>query len=202
MRRIALWLLSAVVLFVLVAVGLRQAGDAEVAPPSDVPAFDLADARRELKGSPPELARLHAQSNEILEGGPAALRARLRDLRGHPVVMNKWADWCDPCRREAPHLQTAATRHGKRVAFLGLDFRDSRKGAAHFQEVFPVPYPSYWDPDGEVTSALGEHVGANLTASSPYTVFLDRSGKLAYLHPGEYKSAKDLDADIERYLKP
>ncbi|MDP9376706.1 MAG: TlpA family protein disulfide reductase [Actinomycetota bacterium] len=202
MLRVAFLLLTAVVLVFGITVGLRQAREATAPESVAAPAFDLADARRQLRGSPPELARLHAQSNQTVEGGPVAFRRRLGELRGHPVVINKWADWCGPCRLEAPHLQTVATRYGRRVAFLGIDFKDSRKGAAHFQRVFPLPFPSYWDSDGEVTNALGDHVGASLAGSTPYTIFLDRSGKLAYLHPGQYRSEEDLAADVKRYLKP
>lgn len=202
MLRIAFLLLAAVVLIAGVTIGLRQAGEATAPVTDEPPAFDLAEARRQLQGAPPELARLHAQSNRILEGGPPAFRRRLGELRGHPVVVNKWADWCGPCRLEAPHLQAVATSYGRRVAFLGIDFKDTRKGAAHFQEVFPLPFPSYWDADGEVTNALGDHVGASLAGSTPYTIFLDRSGRLAYLHPGQYRSEADLAADVERYLKP
>src|SRR3954447_1278004 len=52
------------------------------------------------------------------------LEARLRALRGHPIVLNAWASWCPPCREELPLLAAAAARYGRRAAFLGADVED------------------------------------------------------------------------------
>src|SRR6266542_3607150 len=75
------------------------------------------------------LGRLKAQSNQLLDGGPAAFRHRLAELRGHPIVVNQWASWCGPCRVEFPWFQRASAKYGKRVAFLGVDSQDSDAAA-------------------------------------------------------------------------
>ena len=53
------------------------------------------------------------------DGGTDAFRRQLAALRGYPVVVNKWASWCGPCRFEFPFFQRLVTKRGKQVAFLG-----------------------------------------------------------------------------------
>jgi thiol-disulfide isomerase/thioredoxin len=151
------------------------------------------DYAKALAGSPPALAALHRQANELLGGGEGAYDDRLVALRGHPAVVNVWASWCGPCRFEFPHFQRAAAGYGKRVAFLGVDTQDSDDAASTFLEEAPVPYPSYTDAD----KSIGEAIGASL--GLPDTAFYDRRGKLVYLKQGPYDDVASLRADIERY---
>lgn len=147
-----------------------------------------------LHGSPAVLASLHGQANQLLSGGPAAFKARLQSLRGHPVVVNKWASWCGPCQFEFPAFQRAAVAYGRRVAFLGLDGKDADPAAAAFLRRFPVTYPSYTDPH--------ESIARTIQAATyyPQTVYVDRSGKIIYDHAGPYASVTALEQDIRRYL--
>ena len=190
MRRVVT-LLGVAALAAALVVGLSQAGG-EDAP--EGPRFDPEQAQRDLRGAPPKLAGLHAQSGELLSGGKEAFDRRLRALRGHPVVINKWASWCGPCRSEFPHFQHEATRLGKEVAFLGLNSGDKDPAARAFLERFPVPFPSYADPDEEIARAY------RAARFYPMTIFVDAQGEVVYVHPGQYKSRADLAADVERYL--
>ncbi|HEY8082436.1 MAG TPA: TlpA disulfide reductase family protein [Solirubrobacterales bacterium] len=151
------------------------------------------DYARALAGSPAPLASLHAQGNQLLPGGADAYEERIAALRGYPVVVNVWASWCGPCRFEFPEFQQVAADYGKRVAFLGIDSQDSDDAAETFLEEAPVPYPSYTDPDEEITNSIGAGRGL------PDTAFYDRDGELVYLKPGPYSDEQDLRADIERY---
>jgi cytochrome c biogenesis protein CcmG, thiol:disulfide interchange protein DsbE len=164
--------------------GSSQSGDYGGAHPD----YDKA-----LAGSPPPLAALHRQANELLPGGRDAYEERIAALRGYPAVVNVWASWCGPCRFEFPHFQRAAADYGKRVAFLAVDSQDSDEAAATFLEEAPVPYPSYTDPDEEITDSLGASLGL------PDTAFYDRGGKLVYLKQGPYDDLAELRADVERY---
>jgi cytochrome c biogenesis protein CcmG, thiol:disulfide interchange protein DsbE len=146
-----------------------------------------------LAGSPPPLARLHAQADELLAGGSPALRRRLRALKAYPVVINKWASWCEPCRAEFPIFQRASVELGRRVAFIGLDSGDGESSkAAAFLRSSPLSYPSYYDPGGQL--------GVQITYSSftPITVFIARDGS-TYRHQGPYPSLQELERDVERY---
>src|SRR6476469_8757472 len=118
MRR-ALFLLAAAALAAVVVIGLTQAGGSTGTASGG--RFDLATAKRQLQGAPAPLAALHDQSNQLLEGGTSAFDGRLAALRGHPVVINKWASWCGPCRAELPILQQVSTEHGKQIAFIGVN---------------------------------------------------------------------------------
>ena len=187
-------LLGAVALVVVLVIGLTQAGGGGTAPRED-DAFDLAQAKRELAGAPAPLAELHDQANEILPGSPEDFEARLRGLRGHPVVINKWASWCGPCRAELPILQKLATSRGKEVAFVGVNARDRRPAAERFAKRYPVPYPSYDDPDEKIARAL------KAPSNFPVTLFVDARGKTVFTHQGGYRTADDLAADIDRYLR-
>jgi thiol-disulfide isomerase/thioredoxin len=190
-RRLAVPL-SVLAVLAIVVVGLIQAsggGEQE-----RLPAFDLDAALATLRGAPAPLAALHAQESELLDGGTKAVKARLEELRGHPVVVNKWGSWCYPCRQEFPLFQHVSTDRGKTVAFLGVDAVDNAGEAKRFLDDFPLPYPSYRDPHGDVSQALGIPGGA------PITLFLDERGKTAFVHQGKYKDRAALERDIDRYL--
>lgn len=150
------------------------------------------DYGKALAGSPPALAALHEQGNDLLGGGTDAYAQRLVDLRGYPVVVNVWASWCGPCRLEFPVLQELSARYGKKVAFLGVNAEDSDDAAATFLREEPVPYPSYTDPDKDIFDSLG-------AIGLPDTAFYDETGELVYLKQGPYAEDSELEADVRRY---
>ena len=101
-------------------------------PPSAAPS--KATLAKAFQGSPPALMALHRQANELIGGSKSAFDSRLAALRGHPVVVNKWASWCAPCRGEFPVFQRAVLGPsiGNTVAFVGLDGQDNDgDGRAH-----------------------------------------------------------------------
>jgi cytochrome c biogenesis protein CcmG/thiol:disulfide interchange protein DsbE len=150
------------------------------------------DYARALAGSPPPLAALHEQANQLLPGGIDAYEARIDALKGYPVVANAWASWCGGCRFEFPVLQKLSARYGKRVAFLGIDSEDSDGYAEDFLREEPVPYPSYKDGDQEIADSIG---GRGL----PRTAFYDSGGQLCSLKIGAYADEEALEADVERF---
>jgi cytochrome c biogenesis protein CcmG, thiol:disulfide interchange protein DsbE len=150
------------------------------------------DYEKALAGSPPPLAALYKQGNDLLPGGEAAFEKRIAGLRGYPVVVNVWASWCGPCREEFPVLQKLSARYGKKVAFFGLNSEDSDDAAKTFLGEEPLPYPSYTDPHKEIFTSLG-------AVGFPDTAFYDKSGKLVYLKQGPYTQDSELEADVRRY---
>jgi cytochrome c biogenesis protein CcmG, thiol:disulfide interchange protein DsbE len=182
----------AVAVIALLIVGLTQiggGGGAQQAAPS------RAEVTAALRGSPPALAALHASANQLLGGGPGAFKARLESLRGHPVVVNKWASWCGPCRTEFRYFQRLSAQEGKAVAFIGVDSSDTPSAAKRFLAGHPVSYPSYSDHDLSVAAAFSG------VEAFPTTAFYDSHGTLQYIHQGEYPSEAKLRADIARYAQ-
>jgi cytochrome c biogenesis protein CcmG, thiol:disulfide interchange protein DsbE len=192
MRRLVA-ILAALAVVALLVIGLTQA-DGGDSGASSRPSFDLAEAQRELAGAPAPLAALHDQSGKLLGGGPSAFRKRMDALKGYPVVVNKWASWCAPCRTEFPFFQSQATAKGKRVAFLGLNAGDSTDPARRFLRATPLPFPSYVDPKETIAKTI------RAPANYPITVFFDERGRQVYSHQGGYRREADLAADLKRYL--
>jgi thiol-disulfide isomerase/thioredoxin len=192
-RRVLLAILGLIALAALVVAGLGQA-DRGGSPAPGPSTFDLAGAKRELAAAPPPLAALHRQANQLLPGGEPAFRARLRALRGHPVVINKWASWCGPCQAEFPAFQQQATKRGKEIAFLGINADDAHDQALTFLRDTPVPFPSYEDPELEIARRHAPR------SAFPTTVFLDGRGRTAFIHQGGYRTEEQLAADIDRHL--
>jgi thiol-disulfide isomerase/thioredoxin len=158
--------------------------------PQSTPADDAS-----FEDAPAPIAGLYDQANELLDGGPDAYNARLADLKGHPVVVNKWASWCAPCRQEFPYFQRQSGRLAKKVAFMGVNSNDNDEDAHNFLEEYPVPYPSYKDPSLDVAEEFKGQI------AFPTTAFYDSKGELAYVKQGGYASEEDLAADIERYAR-
>jgi cytochrome c biogenesis protein CcmG/thiol:disulfide interchange protein DsbE len=188
-RRV-LYLIAAAALVAVVIVGLGQAGG-DATSENDAPAFDLEAAARQLDDAPAPLAALYAQPNALLSDG---FDRALDDLEGHPIVVNKWASWCRPCRAEFPIFQQVAASRGTEVGFLGLNAEDKRPAAEKFLSERPLPYPSYEDPD--------ETIARDLRAAKffPMTIFIDARGRTEFVKAGEYTSAAELEADIDKYL--
>jgi len=181
----------ALAVLALLLVGLLQLGGSPQA--SEPSRLTLAQMQGRLAGSPPALAALHAQANQVLPGGLPALRARLAALRGRPVVVNKWASWCGPCRAEFGIFQRVSVSQGRSVAFLGIDSGDETpQDASNFLRSFPVSYPSYYDHNDKAGLAITD------SAFTPVTVIYNGAGG-EFIHQGPYPSVAKLEQDIRRY---
>jgi len=191
--RMAVIAACSLALVLAVAAGVRQAGDGSGSPAAELAPLTRAEVARPVAGAPPEIAALRRDVNVLRTGGVKALDAQLRALRGRPVVVNMWASWCGPCRRELPLFQREAVKRGAGVAFLGVNVEDARDAALALAERYPMPYPSFVDPRYNITKG---RFGAR---GLPATAFFDASGRLAIVRQGEFATRAQLAAAIERY---
>ena len=100
---------------------------------------------------------------------------------GKPVVVNFWASWCVPCRKEMPGFAATHEALGDKVAFIGIDNKDYRDSAREFASKMGVRYPSGFDPGGRVAADYG-------LIGMPTTVFISADGRLLESRTGEISS--------------
>ena len=108
----------------------------------------------------------------------------LDELKGQVVMINFWATWCAPCRREIPLLQSlheSRTAAGMEVIGIAVDYVDKVRD---FKERYKISYPLLVGEQEalDLTRRLGVE-----TPAFPFTVFTDRRGRIVTLYLGELK---------------
>ncbi|MFF3864264.1 TlpA family protein disulfide reductase [Micromonospora sp. NPDC001898] len=102
-------------------------------------------------------------------GDPVALR----DVRG-PAVINLWASWCPPCRKELPAFQRLSERAAGRLQVVGVNARDSRDAAQSIGEDFGIRFPVLFDQGDSLSRGLNRN-------AIPLTVFVDADGRVRHV---------------------
>jgi cytochrome c biogenesis protein CcmG, thiol:disulfide interchange protein DsbE len=112
-----------------------------------------------------------------------------------PVVVNKWASWCGPCRHEFPFFESEARKRRGDVVFVGVNSDDNRDDARSFLEDHPVPYKHFFDPDQDIAASF------NGVQGFPVTAYYRADGEREFVHFGGYASEEQLAEDIDRYAR-
>jgi peroxiredoxin len=102
----------------------------------------------------------------------------LNGLKGQVVLINFWATWCGPCRKEMPLLDQIYQRY-KDLGFtlLGVNVEEDSAGAENWLKQTPVSFPVLFDRQNRV-SKLYE------VTAMPSTVIVDRKGQVRFVHYG------------------
>jgi cytochrome c biogenesis protein CcmG/thiol:disulfide interchange protein DsbE len=95
----------------------------------------------------------------------------LAGLRGKPALINFWASWCDPCRKEAPELERLNRSLKGTAQLVGVDYTDQEEGGRSFIRKYGWSFPVLSDPNGVF--------GARYSFSGlPTTAVLDTRGRI------------------------
>ncbi len=143
------------------------------------PVFDVR-CTRPRNDSTASTAEMPSVTLDCLGPGPAVNTA---DLVGRPSVVNFWASWCGPCRKEMPMLASVAKGSGDAVRFVGINTKDNPDAAADLLQATGVRFEQLYDPGGEVLKQLGTVQGL------PITVVLDADGAVTLRNVGEIDEA-------------
>ena len=173
------------------------------ATPGQRPSPDLAASKKaagikDCPESDPKAPLLKAGLPNLtlpcLGGGTAV---RLAGLRGKPMMINIWAQWCAPCRQEAPFLSevaTEASQHGT-LMVLGIDYSDPRPELAiEFAQLAGWTYPQLADRNMAVRADLA-------VPGIPVTVFVNAHGRVVYTHYQPFQSSDEIRDQLQKHLQ-
>ena len=118
----------------------------------------------------------------------------ISEWRGKVLVINFWATWCPPCRKEIPGFIALQERYAAQdVQFIGIAIED-REPVAEYTVAAKINYPVLLGGDNGIT--LAQQLGNNADAV-PYTLVVDRQGQIMHRHPGEFSKEQ-----IEEIITP
>ena len=127
-----------------------------------------------------------------LGGGTAV---RLSSLLGQPTLINVWASWCAPCRKELPLLERAHREFGDRVRFLGIDAGDPDASVAiALLDELGITFPQVTDSPMQTRGTLG--YGGGL----PLTIFVDAQGRMIGTERLPFRSYSAVGAALQKHL--
>ena len=140
-------------------------------PVSQVPAGAAIGEPVQMGDIPPDFALV------LPDGRHTSLRA----LYGQPVVINFWATWCGPCRREMPELMRVADEDPNLV-MLAVNVQEAVETVQPFAEEFRMNTPIVMDPEGLLQDVYG-------VRGLPTTFFVNKEGRVAAVYPGSLTPA-------------
>jgi thiol-disulfide isomerase/thioredoxin len=106
---------------------------------------------------------------------------RLSDFRGRPLLVNFWATWCEPCRREIPLIESLRRTSNARLQVVGIAV-DERDPALKYAHTMGIDYPVLVAGEDGGLAALRDF---GMEGELPFSVFADREGRIVTVKVGE-----------------
>ena len=124
-----------------------------------------------------------ALAPDFLLGRLDGSELRLSDLRGQPVVLNFWATWCAPCRKEIPQFVDASERfRDQGLVVVGVNLQEGKSIVRPYADDFGMDFPIVIDVDGEVGDGFR-------LLGLPVTYFIDRDGIVRSVFTGPFEDS-------------
>ncbi|MBP8252288.1 MAG: TlpA family protein disulfide reductase [Herpetosiphon sp.] len=123
--------------------------------------------------------------------------AKLSDYRGKIVLVNFWATWCEPCKKETPDLVQAAAEYGDKLVILGINVTNIDKNldeVRRFAQRYNVQYPILLDQNGAVQRDFAMY-------ALPVSYFIDSDGVIRYTRTTAITKA-EIDRVMQDLLTP
>lgn len=164
-------------------------GDAK---PTTAAKEDLGPLRRTvaLAPCPVGIGEVPHLTLPCLGGGPDVVLDSAPS--GIPTLVNVYGSWCTPCQAEMPVLAAFAAKAGKAVALLGVDTEDEPRLALLFARDMRQHWPAVQDDDGRFLR--------HYSSGPPITLFVDKAGKVVFVHRGPFTSLADLRSAVRTRL--
>jgi peroxiredoxin len=161
MLTVALLTAGAAVLVTVVVFGRNNAGELDAPKDAALPPPDERDAAP-------------AFSAHTLDGRTVSLAT----YRGRPLVINFFAHWCEPCKREAPAFVQLERRYGNRVALLSIARESTMPGVRKFIQEYRVSWPVVFDKGLSLSDSYR-------VPGQPVTYVIDAEGRVVFRIIGE-----------------
>jgi cytochrome c biogenesis protein CcmG, thiol:disulfide interchange protein DsbE len=166
-----------------------------VVAPSELAAQKRAAGIEDCPRSDPDVAAVASGLPDLVLGCLGGGRdVRLAGLRGRPMMINVWAQWCGPCREEAPFISEVASTNESDLMVMGIDYEDPRPELAiEFAQLSAWTFPQLVDREKALAGPLQ-------ITGPPQTFFVRADGTIAYRHLGPFASAEQIRAVAKQQL--
>ncbi|MEV4824764.1 TlpA disulfide reductase family protein [Micromonospora sp. NPDC049274] len=151
----------------------RDCATLSAAPTTASPGSEAAIPTSTAPGTPGPAAGGQALPELTLSCFTGGAPVALRDVAG-PAVINVWASWCTPCRKELPAFQRLSDRTAGQLQVVGVNTQDSRSGAQSIGEDFGVRFPILVDQGDALQRELKRK-------AFPLTLFVDAQGRIRHI---------------------
>jgi thiol-disulfide isomerase/thioredoxin len=120
----------------------------------------------------------------------SGVQRNVSEWQGRVLVINFWATWCPPCRKEIPEFVALQEQYGdKGLQFVGIAIED-REPVSDYLNTIKINYPILIGGDKGI--ALAQQLG-NIINAVPFTIVVNQQGQIIHRQPGEFSSEKVLE---------